>query len=354
VKTASTWIFLGVMAVGLTYGHAPARAQSTTVPIVTDGDDKPWNKGVPTERREAARALFLEGNRLFRVPLFAQASAQYTAALGQWKHPAFYFNLALAQLNLGQEVEARENLEKALKHGEEPLGAEQFQEAKKQLQEVERQLGRIRITCQTQGAEVTLDGVTLFIGPGSYQGWIKAKAHEITAKKPNYLAEAKRVTVSPGKLQELDLRLVTLSEATDTSRRWATWKPWSLVAAGGAVAAAGGVLHALSSRNFNTFDDQFLQLPCVTAPEPESPPGCAKGDIPSELNDRLRLARRQQSIAAGGYIAGGALITAGVVLLYMNRPRLTEQAPASSPARSVAVVPAVSADMVGILVSVTQ
>jgi len=348
VKTASTWIFLGVMVIGLTYDHAPARAQSTSAPIVTDGDDKPWNKGVPTERREAARALFLEGNRLFRVPLFAQAAAQYTAALGHWKHPAFYFNLALAQFNLGQEVEARENLEKALQHGEGPLGAEQFQEAKKQLQEVEHQLGRIRITCQTQGAEVTLDGVTLFTGPGSYQGWIKAKAHEITAKKPNYLAEAKRVTVSPGKLQELDLRLVTLSEAADTGRRWAVWKPWMVVATGTAVAAAGGVLHTLAARSFSDYDKQFQQQSCAQLG------GCTKGEIRSDLNAQLSRATREQQIAVGGYIAGGSVIAAGVVLLYLNRPRLEQGGGTRSSAASVAVVPEVSRDTLGILVSVSH
>ena len=201
--------------------------------------------------------------RVSRVPLFAQAAEKYTTALSQWKHPGFYFNLALAQLNLGQEIEARENLEKALQHGEEPLGAEEFKEAQKQLQEVERQLGRIHISCQTPGAEVTMDGVTLFTGPGSYQGWAKAKTHELTAKKQGYLSEARRVTVSFGQLQDIELKLVTLSEAEDTSRRWATWKPWSVVAAGSAVAAAGGVLHALAFRNFNAYDKSFSGLECA-------------------------------------------------------------------------------------------
>ena len=65
VKTASTWIFLGVMAVGLIYDLGHAQAQSESAPIVTGSEDKPWNKGVPAETREAARAVFLEGNRLF-------------------------------------------------------------------------------------------------------------------------------------------------------------------------------------------------------------------------------------------------------------------------------------------------
>jgi len=346
VKPANVSMFIGVIVCGLLSGPAPLHAQSTSAPTMASDDDKPWNQGVTAESREAARALFLEGNRLFKIPLFARAAEKYTAALSQWKHPAFYFNLALAQLNLGEEVEAHESLELALKHGEEPLGAEQFEEAKKQLQEVEHQLGRIRVTCQTMGAEVTLDGAALFTGPGSYEGWSKAKPHELTAKRQGYLAEARRVTVSPGTLQDVDLKLVTLSEAADTGRRWTTWKPWVVVATGAAVAAAGGVIQTLSSRNFNTYDGQFLALPCAKTH------GCTDTEIGPGLTSRLSLAKHEQQIAVGGYIAGGSLIAAGVVLLYMNRPRLVEQGAIRPPSASVVVVPAVSPDTFGLLVSV--
>jgi hypothetical protein len=347
VKTSNMSMFIGVLVCGLLLGRAPLHAQSASAPTVVGGDDKPWSRGIPVERREAARALFLEGNRLFKVPLFSKATEKYTAALAAWKHPAFYFNLALAQLNLGQDVEARDNLEQALKQGEEPLGTEQFNEAKKQLQEVEGHLGRLRVSCQTQGAEVTLDGATLFTAPGSYEGWTKAKPHEITAKGAGYLSEAKRVMVAAGQLQDLELKLVTLSEAADTGRRWAVWKPWTVIVAGAAVAAGGGVVHALSSQNFNTYDDKFRALPCANTG------GCQPSEIGSDLNSRLALARREQQIAIGGYIAGGALIGAGIVLLYMNRPRLTEQEAARS-STSVTVVPAVSPDVLGILVSVSH
>ena len=332
----------------------PLHAQPADGPAVTGDDDKPWNQGVPQQVREAARDLFLEGNRLFRIPLFGKAAEKYEAALGKWKHPAFYFNLAVAQLNLGQDVEAHENLERALKHGEEPLGADEFREAQKQLREVERQLGRIRVTCQTNGAEVTLDGVALFTAPGSYQGWVKAKPHEIAAKKPGYLSVAKRVTIAPGGLQDLELKLFTLSEAANSGRRWSVWQPWAVVAVGGAIAAAGGGLHAIASRNFNSFDEQFQQLPCVADPMQGSS-GCTEDEVGSVLNDQLKRARRQQMIAVGGYIAGGTLLAAGVVMLYMNRPRLVEQgAEGSSSAGRVVIVPAVSADLLGVLVSVSR
>jgi tetratricopeptide (TPR) repeat protein len=351
VKTANVSIFIGVIVFGLISGRAPLHAQSSSTPVVTEGDDKSWSRGVPVEIREAARALFLEGNRLFKIPLFARAAEKYTAALSQWKHPAFYFNLALAQLNLGQEVEARENLEQALKYGEEPLGAEQFQEARKQLQEVEQKLGRIHITCQTKGAEVTLDGTMLFIGPGSYAGWIKAKNHEITAKKQDYLSEARRVTISPGKLEELELRLVTLSEAADIGRRWSTWKPWGVVATGGGIAVVGGTLHVFAARKFNDYDKRFQELPCAQGDSPR----CLIGDAKvKNLNDRLKLPRREQEIAVGSYIVGGSLVATGIMLLYLNRPHLIEQRSATSSVRRIEVAPTVSGDMLGILVMVSH
>jgi hypothetical protein len=382
VKTTSWWYLFGPAIAGVIYGHAPLRAEPAGAraahdhgtlqaggppvrpggppiatggaplaaggaPLVTGGPGRPWNRGVSADSRRAARTLFLEGNRLFRIPLFAKAAELYVLALARWKHPAIYFNLALAQLNLGEEVAAHDSLQLALAHGAEPLGAEQFQEAQKQLREVKRRIGQIRVTCKTRGAEVSLDGVTLFIGPGTYQGWVKAKPHELTAKKAGYLSEARRVTVSAGQLQDVELELVTLIEATDASRRWAAWKPWATVAAGGAIVAGGGVLHVLAFRNFNAFDAEFQTLPCATEPR-AAPRGCAEGDIRPTLSARLRRAERQQVIAVGSYVAGGSLIAAGVVLSYLNRPRLTEQRSSHSILDRVAVAPAVSGDMLGI------
>jgi hypothetical protein len=344
VNLRTTWILFGVL-VGLGLPGAPLRAQSRDIPTVSGGDDKPWNRGVPIETRQAARDLFLEGNRLFGIPLFARAAEKYLDALGKWKHPAFYFNLALAQLNLGQEVEAHENLKQAVRQGEEPLGAEQFREAQKQLAELEHQLGRLLVRCPTAGAEVTLDGAPVFTGPGSYEAWVKPKAHEVSAKKPNYLPKASRVTVSPGKLKSVDIPLIALSDAEQT--RWAVWKPWAVVASGAVVGLASGGLHAVSRHGFKTYDDRFQRLPCVAM-------GCPESEIGADLNGQLRHAALEQRIAVSGYITAGALITAGAVLLYLNRPRLAEQDTADPPRPRWAIIPAMSGDMFGVQMIVSR
>lgn len=346
VKAKKTWIFVGAIVCGVIVGCPPLYAQVTGAPSTAGGNGNPWDQGVPIETREAAREVFLEGNRLFKIPLFAQAIEKYTEALSRWKHPAFYFNLALAQLNLGQDLEARNSLEQAMKYGAEPLGADEFQEAKKQLREVEHRLGRIRVSCPTPGAEITLDGVTLFIGPGSQETWVKAQVHEVTAKRSQYVTQVKHVTVAPGAKETLDLPLRKLFE----DRPWAPWMPWAVVGSGAAVAAAGGVLHALSARDFHAYDSGFVKLLCA-------PMGCTEQAIDEadpDLSPKLSRARLEQKIAVGGYIAGGAAIAAGVVLLYLNRPHLAEQEGENPRATGAAMVPVVSAEMLGVLVTVSH
>ncbi|HSJ99015.1 MAG TPA: hypothetical protein VLC53_18205, partial [Myxococcota bacterium] len=111
--TKTPWIVIGVIACGLVAGSPPLHAQTPgavgppappappappgarDVPRTAAGDDEPWSRGVPTAVQEAARAVFLEGNRLFKIPLFAKEVEKFTEALGTWEHPAFYFNLAL-------------------------------------------------------------------------------------------------------------------------------------------------------------------------------------------------------------------------------------------------------------------
>jgi tetratricopeptide (TPR) repeat protein len=345
-KIANLSIVIGVILCGSIASPAPAHAQPIDAPNIAGSDDMPWNKGIGTQTRQAARDVFLEGNRLFRVPLFSQAVEKYSEAIEKWKHPAFYFNLAIAEVNLGHYLEARENLVRAMKYGASPLRADRFEEAKKQLIEIERHLGRIRVSCPTPGAEVTLDGATLFTGPGEHEVWVTARAHEVTAKKSEYSTQARRVTIAAGTQEKVQMSLRKLVE----DRPWANWKPWAVVGTGVAIAAAGGVLHGLSAKDFNTYDQGFVKLPCAEK-------GCTEQEIDlgnPDLSPRLRRARLEQRIAVGGYIAGGAIIAAGAVLVYMNRPHLMEREDENRNAAGVVVVPAVSADMVGVLVTVSH
>jgi hypothetical protein len=344
--TANIAMFIGAFAGCLIADLGSLHAQSPAASITLEGDNAPWNRGVPVADREAARELFLEGNRLFKIPLFTKAAEKYTAAIEQWKHPAFYFNLALTQLNLGQDLEAHDNLEQALKYGKQPLGVEEYTEARKQLEELERQLSHIRITCPTQGAEISLDGTPVLTGPGGYEQWVKPRSHEVIAKKPEYVTQSRRLVAAPGKREVVELSLSKLVE----ERPWATWKPWAVFGGGAAIVAASGALHALSAHNFGLHDREYVDLPCAST-------GCTDQQIDAaapHLNTLGNHAKIEQGIAVGGYIVGGSMLAVGAVLLYMNRPHLAERRPAAPSDTRITIVPQISADALTVLVSVSH
>lgn len=325
---------------------APSRTSTIDAPNMAGSEAMPWNRGVAEAARGQAREVFLEGNRLFKIPLFSQAVEKYDEAIEKWKHPAFYFNLALAEINLGRYLEAHDHLARAMQYGADPLRADRFAEAKKQLVEVERHLGRIHVRCQTHDAEITLDGLTLFAGPGDREVWVTPRAHEVTAKKAEYATLARRVTVAAGALETVELSPRKLVE----DRPWAVWKPWAVVGAGAVIVGLSGALHAVSARNFTAYDDGFVKLPCAAM-------GCSQQQIDDgdpHLGPRLDRARQEQRIAVGGYIAGGAVIAAGVVLLYRNRPHVMEREDTNPAGTGVAMAPLLSTDMIGVQVTVSQ
>ncbi len=144
--------------------------------------------------------MFLEGNRLFKIPLFAQAVEKYTEAIGKWRHPAFYFNLALAQLNLGQDVEAQRQprgghaaRRGAAGRGRAPGGQEAARRDRAPPGPARGELPDAR-----RGGHAGRRGAA-HSGPGRREVWVKARAHEITAKQSEYVIQSKRVTVGPGR-----------------------------------------------------------------------------------------------------------------------------------------------------------
>jgi hypothetical protein len=109
----------------------------------------------------------------------------------------------------------------------------------------------------------------------------------------------------------------------------------------------GGVVHWRSARNFGAFGDELRTRGCATPSEEAGVfMGCPASAITGELDGMLGSARWQRRIAIGSYIAAGATVTTGLVLVYLNRARLVKAEPgASTPA---ILIPHVSPEAVGL------
>jgi tetratricopeptide (TPR) repeat protein len=329
---ACTVIFLAGAA-----GRAWAQEPPPDSAPGADDKDKPWFEDTTEEQRAGARQIFLEGNRLIYVPSFAEAAQKYQEAIEIWENPAFYYNLAIAQINLLQPTAAYQSLQKALRYGPVPLGQGQYERALEYMKSLEAQLARVHITCNQPGVEVSLDGKVIFVGPGSYEGVEQPGAHRLVASKEGYLTESRQLVGTPGQETRVDIRL-RVAARLETVRRWAVWKPWAAVAGSALLLGGAAYLDFKTTSDFEEFDASFHQ---------RCPQGCQDAQLPEQFTSQLSSARTQQDVALVTYAAGGALLVTGAVLLYLNRERVI-RIDDESDSSGISLTPVITTDGAGL------
>jgi hypothetical protein len=308
-----------LFAIGLVLAAAPARAQ----PYASSGvmqhlPGRPWARGVSLESRKRAYALFLEGNAVIRNGFFGQAAAKYEAALELWDHPAFHYNLGIAQMNLDQIVDAYQSFQAARRHGPRPIGEDKYEQAQVYLTLLGNQLAEIEVVCDEPGADVALDGKPLFRGPSRQRVMVRPGGHRAEASKPGRLSDVRQAVLDPG-----DRKRVTLAPQLPahlaTTRRWARWIPWAVAGAGVVVVGSAGIMHQRSSVLFDEFDREFGER-C-----PGTNNGCTEKEIPGPLRARLDDAHRWQWAARVTYAAGGLTLATSAALFFFNRERIVHE-----------------------------
>lgn len=276
---------------------------------------RPWAEGVSQENQQKALKAFREGNALLKDAVFAQAAVKYREALTSWDHPAIHYNLVLALLNLDRPTEVLEHLNKAMVYGPDPLDPEKYEQAKQYKTLTERQLARLVVRCELEGAVVSMDGQELFVAPGQYEGFVRPGPHSIVAKKEGYMNSEVSPSLVPGVLSEFDMILLSAADATEYRRLWPNWRPWTVFGLGVAVAAVGAGLHLKGRADVSDFDKAVNDAFLGGKEEVEAV------ELTYELESKRSNGLRNQKIAMALYGVGGAAVVTGAVLLYFNRLR---------------------------------
>lgn len=290
----------------------PGQGDDDATDAARDGD-APWNRGVDIDKQRAGRAAFLQGNKLARRRFFASATAKYRQALALWPHPAFAYNLALAQLHLDQPIDAYASFERAVKYGPEPLG-DRYEHAEQQLARLESELSVLEVHCAEPGARVMLDGKLLFTAPGEQRSLVRPGAHQVIAMHRTLSPRMETVLLAPGEREDLGLSFEYPEvEVAVHTRRWAAWKSHAVVASGAALLLGGLTLDWHSSRLFDAHDRDFAAQ-CEL--------GCKDPEVLAKFESRQQRADREQRLAVIGYAAGGAVLVTGAVLTYLGREQV--------------------------------
>ncbi|WP_437931274.1 hypothetical protein WMF37_19265 [Sorangium sp. So ce291] len=276
---------------------------------------RPWHQGVPEERKQRAEQLFQEGRELHRSAILAEARAKYEEALRYWDQPELRVYLGRVLMRSGLPLPAYENLQRALQWGPGAIDPQLEAEARASMSELIRQdLALIEIRCDEPGAAVLLDGKPWFVGPGAERRLVLPGEHVVTARKKGYYTVVNPVVVLAGKRASGTLRLS--ADATITERRWqAAWVPWAVVGAGGALGLLGAGLTWQANAHMHDVEaEREFQVSFRRA---------CKQELECRPRERSAYDKGflENGIAIGSFVAGGAALIAGGVLVYMNRPR---------------------------------
>lgn len=287
-------------------GAAPGDAQRS--PGLGGNPSAPWVVGVTPEREQEAWKWFREGNNALQESSFQDAVNHYSKALDQWDHPAIHFNLSLALMNLLRLVECHKHLEAALRYGPEPLDPEKYERGKNLKATVEERLVWLQLTCDTEGSKVTLDdNAEPFVCPMTIERWIQPGVHHVRAEKEGFEPTDKNLILKEGAKLRFPIKLYTTSERTRYRSRWPQWLPVTVMGAGAAVAAGGGLLHWGARNQFFSFDEGIKACG-----------GCVP---PIELAQVRTRGNVMQGVAVGSYVVGGSVLVMGAALLFLNAPQ---------------------------------
>lgn len=293
---------------------------------------EPWYQQSTAEARQRAQALFAEAIDKHRQLLREEAMALYEQALAEWDNPDIRWDLALLLMDLGQYLRAHEQLESTLHWGA-ALGAERLRDVQARMRALETQrLARIEAYSPEPGANIELDDQPWFRGAGRRSTPVLPGTHYIASTKPGYFPVTRSVYVTAG--QKAHAELAMDADHLVETRRWAAWKPWTVIAAGVAVTAVGAglELQALAQRTAaaEALRDRCHTLTCEPARSPA-------------VYDRAVTEHR---LAVGGFAVGGAAVAVGVALAWFNQPR-THRAEARPPSR-IEFTPILSPQQAGV------
>jgi len=281
-------------------------------------DDKPWAAGVSEAEQNQALAIYRDANKDFEESRYAQALDKYRKALEHWDHPAIRFNMAVALVNLDKPLEAYVHLEKAMKYGPAPLGPDSWAQALTYKKLLDGQLTHLRVRCDSDGAEVTLDGKPLLHCKGETSKILMPGEHQVVATKSGYQTETKSLVLVPGRELVHVVQLHPIAVKTKLVRRWNARMPWIVLGTGAGVAVVGGLFEWLAYKDYKSFDDTAAQVcPC--------PPG--------KIDTSSKTTARFENIAGVSLLAvGGAAVVAGILGVYLNQPHaVAEHQPIITP-----------------------
>ena len=288
-----------------------------------DNAVRPWAVGVAQTDQDAAIELFAEGTRLLKDAFFTRAVDRYRQALARWDHPAIHFNLAKALMNLDNPAEAYQHLDASLKYGGAPLDAEQIEQAKHYKKDLyDNELAELVVSATEPDTIVTLNNTILFTAPGSWTGVVRPKDVSLIASKTGFATVQLTPKLDLGKKNEIAIEMLPVDRNVQYARAFPNWIPWTVFSTGVLLLGGGAVSTWQASESYKAYDSGVLACNSASATTVENGIGEVHACFPSKaVTDKKAQGDLFSTLSTVGYIAGGAVVSTGIILLIVNREK---------------------------------
>jgi len=298
--------------------------------------------------KAVARGKLIEGGDFLKRGDYREALARFKEAYDLVPSPKIHYNFGLAYRGLSRPAEAIEAFEKFLAEANDAspdlrANAERFRS------ELAQQVGTVVLTCDVEGAEISVDGrsygatprrAPLRLDPGPHQIVVeKAPAPPFTRKLD--LGAGQRETVAVALASELPRQPAPLAAIPVTpvpapppppapeepparphSLRWKAG--WGLAAGGVAFLGFGLVERLIANSKFDEFNGATAEFGACDAGAHVRESGGAR--CARLLSDGNSAATR----ATIGFVVGGALAAGGAALLALTWNENAEPASAKT------------------------
>ncbi|HVY36910.1 MAG TPA: PEGA domain-containing protein [Polyangia bacterium] len=178
-----------ILAIGgpLVLWPANARAEARSA----DASARPADEHAGAKAE--ARAHFERGVQLGRDGDYRQAAAAFQRAYELSPHYAVLYNLAEAQVALGQPVEAIDTFQRYLLEGGANVPADRRAEVQASIKQQQARVSMLTVETNVAGASIVVDGVLVGRSPLAGPVRVARGKHQVTATLDGYRAQSQTV-----------------------------------------------------------------------------------------------------------------------------------------------------------------
>ena len=276
-----------------------------------------------------AKTRYDKGVKLYGEGAYEAALVEFQRAYDLNPSYKILYNIALIHQQLNDFVDALRNYQRYLEAGKGDITATRRNEVDKSIAQVKQNIATVKISVNAEGADVTVDDVSVGKSPLTEPVLVNAGRRRIAATKDKAIA-TKVVVVAGGDEVGLELEVVTPTneavvkptapkatktveaEPTSSSGGHVPWVGWAITGGLAAGAVVTGVLALRASSTLASDRDAF---------------GAPRSQLDDDQSKTRRWALVTDVLAAGALVAGG-------ISLYFTLKKPTSE-PSSSGAAAV-------------------